>query len=158
MKNKFKTIIGILLGIGIPCFFITKIQQNCVNKWKKDAEKNRALFLLMNQWMYIKQNGKDLESYFKKNNYKRIAIYGMSYVGMRLVNELKHSDIDIVYGIDRNASNICTDIKLITVDDAFEDVDAIVITALSDFDDICDVLLTKINCPFISITDIVNEI
>lgn len=158
MKSKFKAAICILLGIAVPCYYITKLQQNCINKWKKDAEKNRGLFLLMNQWVNIKQKGKSLKSYFEKNNLKKIAVYGMSYVGMQLLNELKDSEIEVAYGIDRNADNINSDIKLITMDDDFEDVDAVVITTLTGFDEICDALSRKIDCYFISIEDILNEI
>ena len=158
MKNKFKVVICVLLGILLPCYFITKLQQDCINKWRKDAEKNRGLFLLMNQWTLIKQKGKNLKPYFEKNNYKKIAVYGMGYVGKRLLNELKDSEIEVAYGIDKNASSMSADIKLITMDDDFEEVDAVVITVLTDFDDICDALSRKINCPFISIEDIVNEI
>lgn len=158
MKSRFKSVAGILLAIVVPCFFITKLQQNCIDKWKKEALKNKGLFLLMQQWTNVKQEGKDLKSYFEKNNYKRIAVYGMSYVGQCLVKELKNSGIEIVYGIDRNAANLFSKIKVITMDDIFKDVDAIVITAISDFDNICDTLSAKIDCPFISIEDVVNEI
>ena len=158
MKSKYKVVAGILLGVAIPCFFITKLQQNCINRWKNEAERNRGLFLLMEQWINIKQEGKNLKSYFEKNNYKRIAVYGMSHVGLRLIKELKESGIEIVYGIDRNAANIYADIKLVTMDDDFEAVDAIVITPIDGFEDICDALSKKINCSFLSIEDIVNEI
>lgn len=157
MKSNYKALTGMLFGAGISCFLIAK-QQECINRWKSEAEKNRALFLLMDQWANIKQEGKNLEAYFERYHYKRIAVYGMSYAGMRLCKELKHSGIKIAYGIDRNAGNIYSDIKLITPNDKLEDVDAIVITAIAGFDDICDELSKKITCPFLSIEDILNEI
>ena len=40
------------------------------------------------------------------NVYKEIAIYGMSYLGERLADELAGSDITVKYAIDRNADNI----------------------------------------------------
>lgn len=158
MKKNYKTLIGILLCVSVSFLTGIKIQQRSVNMWKKDAQKNRALFLLMNQWMCEKQEGKNLKTYFEKNGYKKIAVYGMSYVGMRLVKELKDSGIEVAYGIDRNAENIYADVKVITMRNVFENVDAIVITTLTEFDNICRVLSEKLDCPFISIEDIVNEI
>lgn len=159
MKKKYKLLaVGFLLGIGIPFFFTTKFQQKCIDRWKKESDKNRGLFLLMDQWANIKQEGKNLEVYFVKNNYKKIAIYGMGYVGIRLVKELKYSEIEIAYGIDRNADTIYSDIKLITMDSSLEDVDAIVITTMEGYDEICEALSERVKCSFISIEDILNEI
>ena len=58
-------------------------------KTRELAEKHLALFLMMNQWVKVKQEGKNLSCYFEKNGYKKIAIYGMSYAGETLLEELK---------------------------------------------------------------------
>lgn len=55
----------------------------------------------MNQWVKIKQEGKNLSEYFEESWYKRIAIYGMNYAGETLVDELKDIGITIAYGIDK---------------------------------------------------------
>lgn len=115
-------------------------------------------FMLMNQWTRIKQEGKNLDEYFIRNNYMKIAVYGMGYIGTRLVKELRESEIEIVYGIDRNAKNLYADIRLITVDEKMADVDAVVVTFTDEFNDICEMLSKRMDCPVISIDDIVNEI
>ena len=146
------------LGGSVGSIMMLCLQQKCINKWKKTAQKNRGLFRLMDQWTKIKQEGKHLDTYFIKNNYKNIAIYGMGYVGIRLVKELKESQVKIVYGIDRNADNIYSDIKVITMDEELSKVDAMVVTVIEDFDEVCELLSEKVDCAVIAIEDIINEI
>lgn len=154
--NRKGYILSFLFGIGIAGIFLLKLQQNCINKWKGLAEKNRGMFLLVDQWVHIKQEGGNLGGFFIKNNYKRIAIYGMGYVGMRLAKELEGTGIEVAYGIDRNAANIYSEIKLATPDGVLPEVDAVVVTTVGGFDEICGVLSRKVDCPVIAIEDIVN--
>ncbi len=122
------------------------------------SDKHLALFLMMNQWVKVKQDGKNLASYFEKNGYKKIAVYGMSYAGETLVDELKDTDITIAYGIDQKADTIYADLDIVTMDDSFEDVDAVVVTAITFFDEIEEKLSEKLDCPIISLEDVLYEI
>ena len=157
-KNKYILLEFLLAGMGIISFLIMRLQQKCINFWKTAAAKNRALFMLMDQWTYIKQEGKNLQTYFMKKKYNKIAVYGMGDAGRRLVKELKHSEVEILYGIDRNARNIHSDIKIITIEDDLPVVDAVVVTLIDGYDEAFDILSEKINCPIIAIEDILNEI
>lgn len=148
----------VFISVSVANLFLLYLQQKCINKWKEQANKNRSLFLLMDQWVKIKQEGKRLENFFGRNNFKKIAIYGMSNVGKRLIKELKDSEIKIAYGIDKNAENICSEIKLVTINEELENVDAVVITLVNDFEDVREILLKKLRCPIIVIEDIVNEV
>ena len=157
MKNKYRFIICILLGIEIISIYIMILQQNGIKTWKKSAEKNLGLFMLMNQWTRIKQEGKSLETYFINNNYRRIAVYGMSYIGLRFVREIKDSEIEIAYGIDKRASVMSSGMKLFTVENDLPDVDAVVVTLLAEFDEVYEAISNKVSCPIIAIEDIINE-
>ena len=112
----------------------------------------------MNQWVKVKQEGKKLSTYFEQNGYKKIAIYGMSYAGETLVDELKDTGIEIVYGIDKRADSLYADIDIISIDDLRDDVDAIVVTAITFFDEIEEMLSEKVDCPIISLEDILYEV
>lgn len=122
------------------------------------SNKHLAMFIMMNQWVKVKQEGKNLEEYFKKEGYKSIAIYGMSYIGETLVEELKHSDIHISYGIDKNADSIYSEIDIISPDKELPKVDVIVVTAITFFDEIEKALSKKLDCPIISLEDILYEV
>lgn len=125
---------------------------------EKTSNKYLALFLMMNQWVRVKQQGKNLSFYFKKNGYKRIAVYGMGHIGQTLVDELKQTSIEVEYSIDQNAKYLYADIDIVTLDDKLEEVDAIVVTAITFFDEIAEKLSGRINCPIISLEDILCEV
>ena len=82
----------------------------------------------------------------------------MSYAGETLVEELKHSDIQVAYGIDKKADTMYADVEVVSMDDPLEEVDAIVVTAITFFDEIEDQLCQKADCPIISLEDILYEV
>jgi hypothetical protein len=96
--------------------------------------------------------------YLQTHGYKKIAIYGMSYVGETLVEELKNSDVEIAYVIDRNADNISVDFKIVSGEGQLDDVDAVIVTPVFFFSDIEEELSDKLDCPIISIEDILFEL
>ncbi len=156
MKKTIK-IFSFFIGYVVPVFCVVKWQQKCIDRWREQAGKNRAMFILMNQWTNLRQEGRNLEEYFLKNGYARIAVYGMGAVGQRLVKELRNSKIEVVYGIDKNRDNIYSKIKVITMEERFTDIDAVVVTVVKEFDTIREALLKKIDCPVIAIEDILDE-
>jgi len=122
------------------------------------ADKNRTLFLMMNQWVKVKQVGKNLSSYFIQKGYKKIAIYGIGYAGETLIDELKESGIIVAYCIDQRAGMICADVDVVSLNDYLERVDVVVVTAITFFDDIKEKLSKKLDCPIISLEDILYEV
>ncbi len=161
MKKTWNILYGIMgtgVGITLGSLVTGKIMAEADKSSKQLSEKHLSLFLMMNQWVTIKQEGKSLISYFDKYNYKRIAIYGMSYAGERLLAELNNSDIKVAYGIDKNANGIYTDIEMYTLEDELPKVDMIVVTSIFFFDEIEEKLSLKVNCPIISLEDIVYQI
>lgn len=145
---------GSIAGISAAGSLLSKQ----VREKKKYADKHLAIMLVMNQWIINKQEGKSLVSFFEENGYKSIAIYGMSYLGERLVDELKDSNIEVRYGIDKNAENIYSDLDMKKPDDTLEDVDAVIVTAVFFFDEIEEQLEKMIDCPIISLEDIVQGV
>ena len=121
-----------------------------VAKNKNISDKHLSLFLMMNKWVEVKQKGKHLKNYFQEKHYEKIAIYGMSYAGERLVEELMCSGIQVLYGIDKNADSIYADVDIVSTEDELEPVDAIVVTAISFFEEIKEELSEKTECPIIS--------
>lgn len=74
--------------------------------------------------------GTKIEDYLKEKQIKSIAIYGYGFFGRLLCRELENSDIQIMYIIDRN-KDIYTEIRLISPDEEWDKVDAIIISPLS---------------------------
>lgn len=158
MKKGMILLLSTLTGMTIGAGAVGKILTERTYKVKSMSDKHLSLFLMMNQWVKVKQEGKSLEQYFEKAGYKNLAIYGMSFAGETLVNELKNTSVHIVYGIDRNADSIYADIDIVSMDGKLEKVDAIVVTAVTFFEEIRRELSKKIDCPIVSLEDILYEI
>lgn len=152
------TLGGAAIGVAAGIAGMGKIMGKGAEGKQAVSDKFQALFLMMNQWVRVKQEGKCLSSYFDKNGYKKIAIYGMSHVGESLLEELKDTEIQVSYGIDRNASKLYADVDIVTLDDSLDEVDAIVVTAITFFDEIEEQLSAKVSCPIISLEDILYEV
>ena len=153
MKKLFLLISSILTGMLAGAGIVKKIDGKLIEEAKDMSDKHLSLFLMMNEWVKIKQNGKNLLDYFVRN-----AIYGMSYVGETLLKELSGSEVEVVYGIDKNAEIIDQEFKVITMENPLEEVDVIVVTAITFYDEIEEKLSKKIDCPIISLEDILYEI
>ena len=151
-------ITGVICGGSVGACIATKKGRETEEKWKKMSNKHLDLMLLLNQWLITKEEKKSIVDYFHENKFKSIAIYGMSYVGERVYDELKNSDVTVKYAIDQNADRIYSEIDVISPDEDLEPVDAIIVTPISFYDEIEESLSSKINCPIISLEDILYQI
>ena len=106
----------------------------------KVIKKNEAILKMFNQWLIVKQEGKSIAAYLKENNFNKIAIYGMSYAGERLLDDLKGTDIEVAYAVDQNADRMFAEVEMITKEEIAhqQEVDAVIVTAIYFFDDIED--------------------
>ena len=82
----------------------------------------------------------------------------MSYAGETLINELKGTNVSVAYGIDKKADSIYADVDVVSIDDDLAPVDVIVVTAITFFDEIEENLSEKLDCPIISLEDILYEV
>lgn len=158
MKKPVISILSALTGVALGAGAVGKVTGKRISKTKSMSNKHLSLFLMMNQWVKVKQQGKNLASYFEKCGYKTIAIYGMSYAGETLIDELAGSSIEVKYGIDKNAEAIYADLDIVTLDSELVEVDAIVVTAITFFDEIEEQLSGKIDCPILSLEDVLYDV
>lgn len=161
MKKRTGTIISALAGTMIGAaggMAINVSKNNKIADVKENLRKVQTLYMAFDKWLQIKQNGKSLVEYFVEHNYKTIAIYGMRELGERLYDELRQSDIEVSYIIDKNASELYAEIDILTPDEELKPVDVIVVTAIYYFDEINEMLNEKIDYPVISLEDILNEV
>lgn len=161
MKKKVNTVMSVLTGgitgaLAGSMVIGTKMRKK-IDMQQKDFSKIASYYHLFNQWLTIRQQGRTLAEYFEQKNYKTIAIYGMKEFGDRLYDELKDSDIEVKYAIDRNADRIYADVDIITPDDNLEPVDVIVVTATYFFDEIEGQLSEIVDYPIVSLEDILYE-
>lgn len=152
-KNTFFT-----AGLFLLSFLsYAKKKKICVLKNRIDVLSDH--FQLLNHWLEIKNEGKSVVTYFKEMGYRHIAIYGMAELANRLSEELSESSVHIDYGIDRD---ICCSIaridKVYFPDDNLPETDAIIVTPYSSFESIKTILAKKVNCPIISLEEVIWSI
>lgn len=158
MKKGTISVISMLLGAAAGAGVLGVKMNKTIDEKQSMSNKHLTLFKTMNQWVRVKQEGKNLSEYFEKNGYKNIAIYGMSFVGETLVYELENTNTNVLYGIDKNAKNLYLDIDIVEPDDDLKEADVVVVTAVTFFDEIEELLSDKVQCPIISLEDVLYEL
>lgn len=158
MKKGIIFVLSTLAGAAAGAGAVKRKEGKNLSKVQEKADRYSMLFRMMVQWTQVKQEGKNLAAYFEKEGYKKIAIYGMGDAGKTLISELRDTGVEIAYGIDRRADSLYADIDIFTLEDSLEEVDAIVVTAVTFFDEIEEQLSERVNCPIISLEDILYEI
>ena len=156
MKNSLR-VTEVIGALGAILFAYGKDKKNKqeMKHQQEFSKKIVSYYALLNQWLKIKQQGKSLTEYFHKNDIQSIAIYGYKELGERLYDELKGSDIEIKYIIDKNIDYIRAEIDVYSPDESLPQVDAIVVTATYYYDEIEDELNDMGDFLIISLEDVV---
>ena len=127
-----------------------------------EANRYFKMVKVYDYWMYLNIRNKRVDHYLRDCNYKKIAIYGMNYFGNRLYDALYRSSVEVVFGIDIGADGIEHDIPIYRMDslelaEKLTYVDAIVVTAISSYQNILNDLKKLCDKPIMSIEDIFLE-
>ncbi len=157
--HKLGKILGVTLGgAGVVAIVGNKII-SLIKKYKENADKYYAFFLLENEWIKLKQMDVKIADYLLGCQYKKIAIYGMNSLGEALYRELINTNIEVIYAIDKNANYLNVHYcDVLQPNDDLPPVDAVIVTPFIYFKKIHKSLNKKLKCPFISIEDIIYEL
>lgn len=101
--------------------------------------------LVYRRWVELYQANKRIADYFHEMGFKRVAVYGMADIGVDLVNELLQSDIEVVYAVDQKRAKSRFDVEIRDPQRVTSDVDVIVVTPITYFSSIYDMLNKKLN-------------
>lgn len=145
--------VGFLLGLRTS----TRKADKKTAKNQELAEKNKTQFFVTLQWLKLRQAGKNISNFLSERGYKKVAIYGMSYIGERVLFELKNAGIEVAYGIDKRAGGVASEIDILSTDDNLPRVDAVIVSETFFFEDVEPMLSEKLSCPVISLEEIVYE-
>lgn len=135
---------------------IRKLQsgQNALYGSLSRTKKNNALLV---RWVRMLQQGKRLESYFFRKGYQKIAVYGMSDLGRLLAETLRKTEIELLYGIDRRAERLEGTLSVYKPQENLPKADAIVVTAVYFFEEICGELRKNgVEYPIISLDEVID--
>lgn len=121
------------------------------------AQKFFSMFQVTDRWLEAKLEGRSMEKCLLDSGYSTVAIYGLHYIGECLVKELKDTQIKILYGVDQNIGYEKFNLKMYKPDDDLPAVDLIIVTPTIYFYEIKKKMMQKVNCPVISISEIVER-
>ena len=128
-----------------------------MKSYTKDKLRLEANSKLLDEWIKKLHKGKSLSNVLRSKNYTKVAIYGMNYIGERVLEELENGKIEVVYGIDKEAGSIKSNIKVVTLGEHLQPVDAVLVTPIYYYEDIKRDLEDKIKCPIVSLENIIYE-
>lgn len=169
MNAYFEKCVGEKMGmiIAVLCVVIILLvawNLNTIHKMNRKidkkiflSQKHFSMFCTMNNWQKAKQRGLTMDNYLLKKGFSKVAIYGMHYLGESLCEELRDTKVEVLYGIDKSVTRSGCDIKIMKPDGELPEVDAIIVTSMSYFYGIKKELREKVNCPIISIDEVIEE-
>jgi glycosyltransferase involved in cell wall biosynthesis len=121
-------------------------------------DKFMKYFALLDRWLWLKLQNKNISSYFEKQGFQNIAIYGMGEIGNRLFEELsRFSSIKVKYAIDKNRKESQA-VPVLSIDEELPEVDAIIVTNNYIYNQIQELLRGKTVSPIVSIDDVIFSI
>lgn len=110
---------------------------------------------MMNQWLILKQEGKSIARYLKRNGYHSAAVYGMAIYGRHVVRDLLGTDITIAYGIDQKKMKPYQGVEVLQPTIELPQVDIIINAVIHDHMNIKDTLAHITDIPVVSLEDVV---
>lgn len=120
------------------------------------SRRRASIMHIFDRWLWIKEDGKSLASFFQVKGYKNIAIYGIGMVGKHLVAELEDGSVNVLYGIDRQNKEWQYSFPIYEMDKGLPQADVIVVTVAYEFEKIYRELKQKFMGKIISIEEILE--
>lgn len=155
MKNRCAICVTGIASFVSGFFLGGKALVGMINDYKRRMERNASNMMLFNDWMEFLYAGGSIGQYFHAHGYKKIMIYGNGYIGQRLFQALEGTDVEVAAIMDQaNSSGSDTEGILIGVDSEIPDIDCVVVTPVTYFDEIYHMLREKMGQPIISVEEL----
>ena len=152
--------------------FYSTILKECYVNFEKELIKEREIIRkkeasLINYqklydasmvWIKLLLNGEHLSDYLHECNCTDVVVYGVGPFGKMVIKELQNRRIDVMYGIDRNASEIKINIPVITPDELNEVPKIVVNTTAYSNEEIKKSVPLLMEVNMISAVDILKKI
>ncbi|MCM1415710.1 MAG: hypothetical protein NC430_07270 [bacterium] len=152
-KNMVLPALGMAMGVVLG----EKCQVKRAYEIEEDNAKFHEFYDILLQWIKVHQSGRTLADYFCRYGYKTVAVYGLKELGEALIEELKDTEIEVKYGIDKTVDKTYRQIDIYKPDDDLPEVDIIVVTAVHYYADIEMALRNKLKYPIVALNDVVYE-
>lgn len=120
----------------------------------KEFDRLTSNYEVMRDWINNTDDNGNLSKKIIEKGYNSIAIYGMGDLGKMLYQKLLSTPVKVAYAIDRRPQKIDGSLKVISPNDELEPVDVIIVTVLTEFESIKNMLETKTNSKIIPLKEI----
>lgn len=158
MKKAASYIFTLLFGLLSGAYGMAKICEKVLIKENNRANKNGDNFRTVCKWMKAGQSHNYIEDYFVKRDIKEIAVYGLGELGLCLMRELKETNISIKFIIDRDKNKWCDSCPLFSVEEDLPGVETIVVTPISEYEEISRQLRDKTDARIVSLKEIIDSL
>lgn len=118
--------------------------------WKEKVYKQ-----ILERWMTLRDRKITVDLFLERRGIKTIAIYGAGIFGRHLYYELKDTNITIACFLDQNRIMDIPEIKTIVPGEPVEDIDAIVITPIMEYEEIRSSLEQKYDFNMLSLETVI---
>jgi len=142
---------------GTPNTYQPRTEQNLADSViERKYQRNTSYYLLLNNWLKLRNRKQYIYQLLIKEKIKVIAIYGYSQVAERLIEEFDSSDVEIKYIIDKNVNIKVDKYKTCSFAEPWETVDAIIVTPVHAKIEIIKDIKRRVNYPVYALDDIIN--
>ena len=130
----------------------------------KIVNRYKLYYKTLIQWLKLKIENKEIVTYLRKCGYRNIAIYGIGELGRLLYEEVKNSELNLKFFIDKNKINKeqrMNDVLIVNIEEIKQQpkVDAIIVTPIYDFEAIANQLREAgVNTTLVSLEELVDLI
>lgn len=160
MTVVFLLLVFLLFISNLSWMYIHKYKNKEITLLRETQYRKNIYYMFMVEWLNKKNQGKYVADYLKRNQVKKVAIYGMDYIGKCLYDELMMSDIDVCYVIDQKGKYIEYDIAIPVKksDENLEKVDAVIVTVLPGYIEIEKKLKSLEIGTILPLDEIINQL
>ncbi len=120
-------------------------------------EKYRAMFFIYDKWMHLECLKECLSKYLYQREIRKVAIYGMGFIGKQLVDRLKGTEILVCGAIDRNAGFIDSEVPVMRIGELDKKPDLIIVTVIENTEKIIQDIEHEINIPAVAIQQLLES-
>lgn len=121
----------------------------------KELDKLKKAVDIYDMWLMAQMENRSIGACLKSAGYQKVAIYGLSKMGLRLYQEIKPY-VDVEYFIDRNAAFLKADIPVYSLEEAVQQVDLVIISLIDKEKKIFKDISLSISMPIKNIEDVLK--
>lgn len=158
-KNIVRKFMCLFIGMTAVLFAFLRLVWRHIDRIElnkiKQIDKFNSYYLMYEAWVELYQDNLRISDYLKKENMHKIAIYGYGNIGKIFYREIKGSEIQVSYIIDREAGSFIEEVPVFGLQDKLPEVDVIIVTIPDQMENIQRDLRKLCDYPIISLEEVV---